>query len=525
MTRATSAPAGEGQSIARARRSIAARNPLAARAELEELLQHEPDNTQARLLLSGVLLDLHDLRAATAQLLAAAASPPDNPGIRARLARYLYTAGETVAARACLDPPQIEEGASASDLFDLGFVHQMMGDTDAALPLLERALDAGMDNADIHYFLGLAREFAGDVAAAQRHYETCLRKTPTWGRAALRLARLRRSTPQTEHVEAIRSALPRVRRGSIDHASFEFALYEELDGLGRHDQAWPALVRANAVMASRNPYDAGVDARLDAAITGLCTREFLSAPERAPHADGPVPIFIIGLPRSGTTLLERILGNHSQVAPGGELMEFFRQLRWTTNVHGHRVADETVVERAAGIDYGELGRRYLVQTRWRAQGRPFYVDKLPVNFQIAGLIHKALPHAPILHMVREAVAVCFSNFKAMFSDACAYSYDLQSLAGYHRRYRALMEHWRAAMPGAVLDVSYADLVRDPAATARAVLDFCGLPFEPQCIDTTRGSTPVSTLSSSQVRQAIHTQGLDEWRRYAEVLAPLREALR
>ena len=172
--------------------------------------------------------------------------------------------------------------------------------------------------------------------------------------------------------------------------------------------------------------------------------------------------------------------------------------------HGHDLIDAKLVQRLAGLDYAEVGRRYVEQTRWRAGDKPYFVDKLPQNYMLVGMIRRALPHAPILHMVRDPMDVCFSNYKAMFGKAQAHSYDMAAMAVHYAHYRRLMQHWHAVLPGHMLDVSYIELVTDPEATFRRVSDHCGLPYESDASTRTRNKTAVNTLSSAQVREPIHS---------------------
>ena len=228
--------------------------------------------------------------------------------------------------------------------------------------------------------------------------------------------------------------------------------------------------------------------------------------------------------RSGTTLLERILGNHSQVSEGGELYDFPAQLRWGIGRHFGGASDPVVLERMDEIDFAEVGRRYLEQVRWRAGGSGYLIDKLPSNFLNIGFIQRALPHAKVICMRRNAMDTCFSNLKELFSNACAYSYSQEEIADYYAEHRRLMAHWQEITPEFVLEVSYEALTRDPAGQAGRILDFCGLGWEAGCIDIGGNTRAVNTASSAQVREPIHQRSIEAWRRYESQLAPLAARL-
>jgi tetratricopeptide (TPR) repeat protein len=495
----------------------------AARSSFENLVQIDPWHVPGRLLLASVLLAQGRVRAAAEQSKYAAFALPNDANLICRVAQCLVKVGEINAARACMRHPEIGRSRSGPALAALAHIYQGLNLHAESLALMDRARALGFDNPDFRYFRAIQLQFNGRVAEAESELEACLRLGPTFGRASLTLARLRKWSVDDNHLEFIRRRLEAVEHGSEDHAAFEFAQYKELEDLGRYEEAWAALQRANAVMHERLKHRVQDEQDLFDAVIARCDGEFTRLP--AHRFDGPVPIFIVGMPRSGTTLLERILGNHSQVMPAGELADFSRQWRWVADQHGHKLLDQAMVKAAGEIDFAEVGRRYLEQTQWRAGGRPYYVDKLPPNFMLAGFIRRALPQARIVHMARDPMDLCFSNYRALFGDAFAYSYDLDALAAHHAQYRRLMRHWYEVMPGAIHDAHYTTVVHDTEAATRALLDHCGLPFEAGCLDTASNPAPVATLSSAQVRERIHARGLQAWKPYASPLTALRQALR
>lgn len=511
----------------RAQRYIAEEQIMAARIALESLIQRDPGRIAARMLLASVFMSEGRVREAADQAIEASRQLPDDADAVVATGHCLLRIGEVVAARDCLERfDALNKNLEGDKLTAIAHVYQMLGDHPTALALMDRAQASGYDNPDFRYFHGLQLQFNGRIEEALREMEGCLKLGPTFGRASLTLARARRQTPDDNHLEFIRSKLLTVEPGSEDHAAFEFAQYKELEDLGRYDEAFAALERGNAIKYARQQYDPSRESALFDAIIERTGVEFLrSAASQATAADeGPMPIFVVGLPRSGTTLLDRILDNHPDVRSTGERIDFPRQLRWAANRHGNEVIDAKLLERLPDIDYAELGRRYLAQTRWRAGGMAYYVDKLPPNYMVLGFIHRALPRAPILHMVRDPMDVCFSNYRALFGDSYAYSYELRALASHYRGYRKLMRHWHASMPGRIFDVDYGELVRKPDEAIAAILAHCGLRHVPGCGDLTRNDSAVNTLSSTQVREPIHTRALGEWRRYARQLEPLRSAL-
>jgi tetratricopeptide (TPR) repeat protein len=493
------------------------------RSCLLAILETQPRNAQVHMLLAGTSLASGKLQRATAELRNAAMSIQSDPALLIQVMQSLSRLGETNDTRMCLRHPLISRLNNGPMLTAIGHVYQGIGLNAEALEMMERAKRAGYDNADFRYFRALQLQFNGRLEEAEAEMEACLKLDSTFGRASLSLARIRKQTVDSNHIDLLQERLKSVPKGSEDHAAFEFALYKEFEDLGDLDAAWSALQRANAVMATRlHGYDAaGVEKLFDLVIRHF---ESPTLPNAADPPPGPTPIFIVGMPRSGTTLLERVLGSHSQITSAGELSDFPRQLRWVADRHGQAIIDEGLLDAMHGIDFELLGRRYVQQSQWRANGKPFYVDKLPPNFMLVGCIRRALPHAKVVHMTRDPMDVCFSNYRAMFGETYSYSYNLESLAHHYHQYHRLMDHWRNTMPGFVIDVSYSDLVLDTERTCREVLAACGLPFEPECLDHTRNRASVATLSSAQVRQPIHSRGVGEWEKYGTHLQEFRSLL-
>ena len=511
------------RSLERARHYIDAGQPDAARISLEGILQREPGNLDALHLLLRQLLIAGHVRRPAELALAAADHAVDSADCILRAATDLMRVGEFAAARRILALPLLGAMAEPEHIFRHAQLRSRAGEHQHALHLLGQAARLGMDNPALRSLRGQLRMYCGDLAGARADYAALLDADPADARAALALVRLRQDEPAPARASAIEEAISLVEEGDRK-AALHFALFEELHAMRRHAQAWSALQAANAAMRRVFAYDSALEQQLFDNLIGRCTPEFIRARPVEDSPDGPVPIFVIGLPRSGTTLLDRLLGSHPEITSAGELGDFSYQMGWATDRDTSAVLDIDIVDRAGEADFQELGRRYRAQTGWRAQGRPFFIDKLPANFLLAGFIAKALPEARLLHVVRDPVDVCFSNFRAFFGYAYAYSYNLDDIATHHARYCRLMAYWHAAMPGRILDVDYEQLATDPEGTLRRVLDFCGLPFDAACLDPARNNAaPTATLSSVQIRGAIRLHR-SAWQPYASHLALLQRAL-
>ncbi|HEU0277557.1 MAG TPA: sulfotransferase [Rhodanobacteraceae bacterium] len=497
---------------------LAQRQLAAARIELDALRSLAPDDWRCGLLAARLAWHADRPRDAAGLALQAVELLPAQVDAVCEAVQTLLLTGETQAARrifgelawVAADPDTLARGVDFAHRFGL---HAR------ALAGLDRLLATYPDDGPLHCQRGLQLEYLGRLDGAVAEYAACLALAPAYGQAAYQWARLHRSVDRAHLDAAIERGLRAAAPGSRDQADLEFARYHVLEDAGDSSAAWRALVQANAIM---HAHTGAVTARQ---LRGLAQFDAWIAGHALPVAGAaplaPRPIFVLGMPRSGTTVLERMLGNHSGVATAGELPDFGQQLAYVADTAS--TYSDAFYARLPTLDFGALGRRYVAQTGWRAQGRPWFTDKQPGNWMLAGLIHAALPQARILHVVRDPVDVCFSNWRARFI-TFPWSYDLATLAAYHAIYRRLMRRWQALYPGSILDVPYADLVRQPEATLRRVFGFCGLAWEPGCEDLIRNANPVATLSAAAVREPLHARALGQWQRYAVQLEPLRDRL-
>ena len=364
---------------------------------------------------------------------------------------------------------------------------------------------------------GQVLTYLGRFEEAEEDLQHCINRAPQLAQAHWLLSRLKKVTSATHHVDQIRSSLRKFGHGGDAVALLEYALHKELDDLGDHEGAWSALQRACSAKRATLRYSTDQTRELFAALRMVRGGRKLDG-ER--ELDRPTPIFIVGMHRSGTTLLERLLSRHQGIRTFGELYDFTSQMRLATDHHCPGVIDSVIVDRARPSMMSAVGDGYMRSTEWRLEGARHFTDKLPSNFLNLGFICQALPDARILHMVRDPMEVGFSNLRELFSGANPYSYDQQELADYYLQYRALMDHWHEEFPGRILDVEYAGLTRSTDESLRRIATFCGV--RPDF--TGAPSEGVATASAVQVRERVETRPVPKWYPYAEQLRVFQERL-
>ena len=493
-----------------------------ARRTLLAILEIQPAHPAALLHLSYVESYLGHYRAARECALRAQRVEVRHPELLMDLLSRLRTFNETEALfrRIGQLPPLSQVGIPV--LLTIAAQLSYLNQQERALPFLAEARKGDPDyppmllaSAQVLIYLGRFDEAEADLAR-------CLRVAPDLAPAYWQLARLRRQTPADNHVDRLRELLRKDDSPAERTTLLAYALHKELDDLGDHAGAWQALETALRAKRGALVYDPQDSRHLIDRLIDLP-----GAPSTLPASGqaGRMPIFIVGMHRSGTTLLEQLLDGHGDVKGVGELYDFTSQMRYATDHHCRGVIDATIVERAGSVDFDAVGQGYLDRMEWRLCKERCFTDKLPSNFLNIGFICRALPQAKILHMVRDPVETCFSNLRELFSEANPYSYDQLELAAFYKQYRRLMAHWHKAWPGRILDVDYAELTRDPETVLRRVCAFCDLEFQPQMLALTERERGVATASAVQVRQGIVARERPKWAPYEHYLQPLIRALR
>jgi tetratricopeptide (TPR) repeat protein len=392
-----------------------------------------------------------------------------------------------------------------------------LGQHERALQLYRDLLSGAAQPAEIHLSIAHSLKTLGRTEAAVAEYRAAARARPGYGEAYWSLANLKTYRFTDAELCEMRTMEAASASTVADRYHLCFALGKALEDREEYAPSFEYYSRGNALKRAASGYRAETietGARLQREV---CTRALF-----ARHAGGGSlasdPIFIVGLPRSGSTLIEQILASHSAVEGTQELADLPRIV---AELEGY----PQILTRLTAEDFRRLGERYLRDTRaYRAAGRKRFIDKMPNNFRHIGLIQLMLPNATIIDARREPMACCFSNFKQLFAHGQTFTYDLDDIARYYRTYLELMRHWDGVLPGRILRVHYEDLVNDLEGSVRGLLEHCGLELEPACLAFHQTARSVRTASSEQVRQPIYRDALEQWRHYERWLGPLRDAL-
>ncbi len=458
---------------------------------LESVLVFDPDYHLARYDYVGVLLRLHKHAKALEEIATLLKVEPQN-----RAYRICY-------ANVCVGLGNHQEGL------------RVFRELSAEAPL----------QADLHLSIAHALKTLGKQQQSIESYRAAAALNPSFGDAYWSLANLKTYRFTDDEIARMRAQEAAPATKLVDRYHLCFALGKAFEDSAQYAESFRYYERGNALKKSESRYRPGPverNARLQAAV---CTREFFTA-RQGVGCDRTDPIFIVGLPRAGSTLIEQILASHSKVEGTMELADIPRLVQ---HLQGRDPDDSKprypgVLADLSADQLKRFGEKYFADTQVYRSGKRFFIDKNPNNFRHIGLIHLMLPNAKIIDARREPMACCFSNFKQLFAAGQEFTYSLEDIGRYYRSYVELMAHWERVLPGKILRVQYEDLVEDLEGDVRRILDFCGLEYEPQCVEFYKTERSVRTASSEQVRQPIFREGLDQWRNFEPFLGPLKTAL-
>jgi hypothetical protein len=441
---------------------------------------------------------------------------------QAQLARLFTLVRRDGDAAAVLRNAEQAPPADALSRDTMGCVYARLGDHAAALPHFEAAVRLEPTNTQFRYNVATTLNFLGRSAEAEQALEALIALAPGDARAHHLLSGLRKQTPQNNHIARLSCARAQARDGH-ERLLLGYALAKELEDVGQQAEALERLCITNAEHRRTLPYTFARDAAVFDAIEEHWVAQPLAA---ATPTSAEAPIFVIGMPRTGTTLVDRILSSHPDVESAGELQAMPLAAKKAAGTPTRTVLDPETVAAAAACDMGAIGRDYVrMAHHHRRDPERRFVDKFPGNFHYAAIIAAALPAAPIVCLRRNPMDTVLSNFRNLFAVSSRYydySYDLLDIAATYVRFDRLMAAWRDTLPGRVLEVRYEDLVADQEGQTRRLLAHCGLAWSDDCLAFHTNSAPVSTPSAAQVRRPIYSDSVARWKQHARVLAPVAQ---
>ena len=489
-----------------------------------EVLAQEPQNIAALRLLAIIATDREQFVAAENCLRRILKVAPQHVGALLDFARFLGERGRYTEAIEALEDAARLTGDNPDVHLLHGDMLAIVGRSSAALRCYEDCLSLRPDDPQALLGSGHMLRVEGRREAAEASYRRCTELCPELGGAWWHLASLRGYRASDTEIALMQSELDGDALPPDAEVAFRFALARAHERREDYARAWEQYARGNTRKRGLVKYDPVETELQQRKIRDAFTPELFSG-QAAATPTNRTPIFIVGMPRSGSTLIEQILASHSRVEGTGELPYI---IMLSNAVNGNRADDLRYPELVATLTQAELtglGRSYLHHAGPHCPaGTPFFTDKMPANFSHVGLIRLILPHAKIIDARRTPMATCVANYRQLFAQGKNQSYDLTELGEYYLRYVEMMDHWDAVIPGAVLRVQYEQVVADLEGQVRRILEFCGLSFEASCVAFHQSDRPVNTASSEQVREPLYRTAVDFWKHYEPYLDELRDVL-
>jgi len=509
--------------VVTARSMLADGNIRDAEATIRGFLQRAPDDIEALRVLAMIAHQNEVSKDAVVLLEAVLARAPDYHAARQDLVLALTAVHKHARAQEHLEILMKAQPDNSSHRRMLASILLPQGQAEQAISLYRELIEDSPTDPDLHLQFGHALKTQGLSTAGEQEYHEAARLRPGFGDAYWSLANLKTYRFADAEIAVMREQVEARRITLADRQHLCFALGKGLEDRGEYAESFKFYERGNALKKAECRYKPELIERTGQQQMELFTSEFLEA-RRGWGCTSPAAIFIVGLPRAGSTLLEQILASHSQVEGTMELADIPRLVA-TLDQHPSGARFPGALAQLSADDCRAFGETFLRDTQdYRVENRPFFIDKMPNNFRYVGLIHLMLPNAKIIDARRAPMACCFSNFKQLFASGQQFTYSLEDIARYYRLYVRLMAHWDSVLPGKVLRVQHEDVIDDLEGNVRRILDFCGLEFEPACVEFHKTQRRVHTASSEQVRRPINREGVDQWRNFEPWLQPLRDAL-
>ena len=510
-------------SISQARSLHADGESQHAESICEDILKREPENSGALRMLAIIASDNEQHVVAEGLLRRILKLAPDSIAAISELGRFLAERSRLPEAIVLLEQAEKLDASNAQLQLMLGDMYLVVGPTADALRSYEKCLELSPDEPMALLGRGHMLRIIGNGDEAEASYRRCISVNPEIGSAWWSISSLHGYHASDEEVAQIQAQIGAASPSTESEVAFRFALARACERRDDYESAWQQYELANTAKRRLVSYDPVEIEVRHSKMTKVFNAEFCRQLQ-ATDATGRSPIFILGMPRSGSTLIEQILASHSLVEGAGELPYIIMMSAIDKNRPDRTQYPEMVAELDASRLVG-LGKSYLYHASTHcSEDRPYFTDKMPANFSHVGFIHSILPNARIIDTRRDPLATCVANYRYLFASGKNQSYDLMELAEYYLQYVQIMDHWNAVLPGVVMRVQYEEVVNDLESQVRKVLDFCGLEFEQDCLEFYKSDRVVNTASSEQVRQPIYKSGVDYHKNYDSHLDVLREIL-
>ena len=499
-------------------------NAKQAIAECEKLNRQYPEFGSGWHTASHLMVRLGNLRAALAAIERATSIDPDQTDWLLQRAKCLARLGRVEEVDAAVKALSDREMSTAYQFSALASLLTQLGSREAAVDLYGKAIELQPDNARHYYNIACLQRTLGNIEPAEQNFDKTISLDPADYESYKVRSDLRRQTAERNHVDELEQLLGAEIKDERGRVQLCYALAKELEDLGEAKRSFDHLKSGSDLRRKLMKYDVERDLETIEAIKRTFGHAVFGTSVEG--SDNSEAIFILGMPRTGTTLVERILASHTDVFAAGELNNFAAQLMTMMRAQSadKKLSRDEIVECSAKLEFKSLGESYLSSTRPFTGHTPKFIDKMPLNYLYVGLIHLALPNAKIINLKRDPLDTCYAIYKQLFVDAYPFSYDLEELARYYVAYHQLMEHWHDVLPGVIHTVEYEKIVDDIEGKTRLMLDACGLDWQAQCLKFYENKEASTTASTAQIRRPIYKSSVGKWHDYEDQLQPVVEIL-